>query len=128
VRYLWRGAVSLRLRNVDATLATVVSPHISEDDPRLRLTAATLSISVAAGRMDATATSMAAIAYARPAGAGARSLARRHALAAGRSRRWPPCLSAAAATTLPSPPSFVLLLFRPKLGTLPNPLKPSKPS
>lgn len=70
MRYTWRGVATLRLRNVDATLGTVLSPHITEFDPRLNLVASTITVVISAGKMEATATGMTAVAYAPAPSAG----------------------------------------------------------
>jgi hypothetical protein len=66
MRYMWRGVASVRVRNLTAVLANTLKPHVRPRDERLALTAATLSVSVAAGRIDMTTTSITAHAHALP--------------------------------------------------------------
>jgi hypothetical protein len=66
MRYMWRGVTSVRVRNLTAVLANTLNPHVRPRDERLALTAATLSISLAAGRIDLTTTNITAHAHALP--------------------------------------------------------------
>jgi hypothetical protein len=66
MRYMWRGLASIRVRNLTAVLANTLDPHVRPRDERLALTAATLSISLAAGRIDLTTTNITAHAHALP--------------------------------------------------------------
>jgi hypothetical protein len=66
MRYMWRGVASVRVRNLTAVLANTLNPHVRPRDERLALTAATLSVSMAAGRIDMTTTSITAHAHALP--------------------------------------------------------------
>jgi hypothetical protein len=65
MRYMWRGTAAVRVRGLTAVLATSDDPHASPCDPRLVLTAATLGLGCAAGRIDVTSTHMSAIAHGR---------------------------------------------------------------
>lgn len=66
MRYMWRGVASVRVRNLTAVLANTLNPHVRPRDDRLALTAATLSVLVAAGRIDMTTTNITAHAHALP--------------------------------------------------------------
>lgn len=66
MRYMWRGVASVRVRNLTAVLANTLNPHVRPRDERLALTAATLSILVAAGKIDMTTTNITAHAHALP--------------------------------------------------------------
>lgn len=66
MRYMWRGVASVKVRNLTAVLANTLNPHVRPRDERLALTAATLSVSVAAGRIDMTTTNITAHAHALP--------------------------------------------------------------
>lgn len=54
------------MRNLTAVVANTLNPHVRPRDERLALTAATLSISLAAGRIDMTTTNITAHAHALP--------------------------------------------------------------
>ena len=62
--YMWRGVANVRLRGLTAVLANTANPHVGVRDEKLALTAATLGISVAAGKIDVTTTNMSAMAHA----------------------------------------------------------------
>ncbi|WIA10179.1 hypothetical protein OEZ85_010383 [Tetradesmus obliquus] len=61
--YMWRGVASVRLRGLTVVLANTESPHVGLRDEKLALTAATLNLGVAAGRIDLTATKLSAFAH-----------------------------------------------------------------
>lgn len=61
---MWRGTAGVRVRGLTAVMATSESPHVGPDDPRIVLTAATLGLGVAAGRIDLTTTHISAVAHA----------------------------------------------------------------
>lgn len=62
--YMWRGVASVRIRELTAVLANTQNPHVGVRDEKLALTAATLSIAIAAGKIDVTTTNMSALAHA----------------------------------------------------------------
>ncbi len=70
MRYMWRGVASVKLRGLTAVLANTQNPHVGVCDEKLMLTAATLSVAVAAGRIDLTTTNMSALAHAKAPDAG----------------------------------------------------------
>lgn len=63
-RYMCRGNIHVRIRGLTAMLATnSISPHVKPHEPRLVLTAATLSAGMVGGLVDVASTHMSAIAY-----------------------------------------------------------------
>lgn len=68
--YMWRGVASVRIRGLTAVLANTQSPHVGLKDEKLALTAATLSVAVAAGKIEVTTTNMSALAHAAAPDAG----------------------------------------------------------
>jgi hypothetical protein len=63
MRYMWRGTGAVRVRGLTAVMANTADPHVGPEDARLVVTAATLGVSVAAGRIDLTATHLGAVAH-----------------------------------------------------------------
>jgi hypothetical protein len=66
MRYMWRGLASVKARGLTVVMANSLNPHLAPRNDRIALTAATLSLSMAAGRIDLTTTNMSAHAHATP--------------------------------------------------------------
>ncbi len=74
IRYMWRGCAAISIRGVGIVLAHGHNPHICAHETRSALSAASLHVSKAGGRIEIKTADLSVVAYARApdAGAGAR--------------------------------------------------------